>query len=467
MPRLMRCLYCGLLQDEPAGVKACERCGGELAFEGEGKPGSKDSYLLARMELDQVLGPSGRNFDRHLLITLQTPVEIPKEHTLPAPAGRPALTFAAVLDISGSMGGGKLAQAKEAVRRALAHLREGDVFSLVTFESKVRCVYEPAEVSAQTRKVVNSLLDKIKATGMTALAGGLEMGIRKALASQKENTLVLLLSDGQANVGETDLEKVGYQATLAREKGLIVSTIGLGMDYNEALMSEIATQGGGRFYHVSTAAQIPAYMAGELGEVAAMAAKEVKIHLDLPRGAVASPFSAAYPAQQDGQETVINVGDIPVDLELEIPIRLAIPANPAGSRLPVTGRVTYKSPAGSPIEVELNQVTVRCAAPEEYQFREGMVKQVAEVVFRHMKAANVLRFSRAASKNPAAVQQEIQHSSEALRAYADLLGEEQAVHEADEVHAMFMAPPAPEAMKFMVGESFRVMRKTRDFDKKK
>jgi len=466
MPRLMRCLYCGLLQDEPVGVKACARCGGELAFEGEGKPGTNGSYLQVRMELDQVIGPSGRNFDRHLLVTLQTPVEVPKEHAAPTPAGRPALTFVAVLDISGSMAGAKLDQAKEAVRRALTHLRYGDIFSLVTFESKVHCVFEPEEISAKNRKTAIGLLDEIHATGMTALAGGLDMGIRKALSSQKENTLVLLLSDGQANVGETDLEKVGYLATQAREKGLIVSTIGLGMDYNEALMSEIATQGGGRFYHVSAAAQIPAYMAGELGEVAAMAAKEVKVYLDLPRGAVAAPLSPAYPAQQNGQQAVIIVGDIPSDMELEIPIRLTIPGQTAGTRLPVEGSVTYKSPAGSLLEAVLNRVTVRCATHEEFQLREGVVKPVAEVVFRHMKAANVLSFSRMASKNPAAVQQELQRGSDELRAYASLLGEEQAVSEASELYEK-MASPSPAAMKFMVNESYRVTRKTRDFDEKK
>ena len=58
------------------------------------------------------------------------------------------------------------------------------------------------------------------------------------------------------------------------------------MDYNEALMVEIATQGGGRFYHVQDAAQIAAYMAGELGEVADLAARDAKIELELPAGTV-------------------------------------------------------------------------------------------------------------------------------------------------------------------------------------
>ena len=50
MPRLMRCQYCGLLQDEPSGVKTCARCGGELAFEVEPPPDERASYVRAQME---------------------------------------------------------------------------------------------------------------------------------------------------------------------------------------------------------------------------------------------------------------------------------------------------------------------------------------------------------------------------------------------------------------------------------
>ena len=53
----------------------------------------------------------------------------------------------------------------------------------------------------------------------------------------------MLLSDGQANVGETDIERVGCAVREARTKGLVVSTLGVGADYNEALMSEIAGAG--------------------------------------------------------------------------------------------------------------------------------------------------------------------------------------------------------------------------------
>ena len=112
------------------------------------------------------------------------------------------------------------------------------------------CAIEPAVISDHTRRVFERALGKIKAGGRTALCGGLELGLEKAAVQKQENNLVLLLSDGQANEGETDIEAVGERAYRARQQGVIVSTLGVGADYNEALMVEIATQGGGRFYHV-------------------------------------------------------------------------------------------------------------------------------------------------------------------------------------------------------------------------
>jgi len=54
----MRCLFCGLLQDEPEGVKTCQRCGGELAFEDAQTISEGRSYLKTQMELDQVNAPA-------------------------------------------------------------------------------------------------------------------------------------------------------------------------------------------------------------------------------------------------------------------------------------------------------------------------------------------------------------------------------------------------------------------------
>jgi len=185
-----------------------------------------------------------------------------------------------------------------------------------------------------------------------------------------DTDLTLLLSDGQANVGETDLEVVGNLAKNAADTGVTVSTLGVGAEYNEALMTEIATQGKGRFYHVQSADEIVPYMTGELGEAADLAARDVKIHIQLPKGAALIPLSAAYTCEIINNKAVISIGDIPADLEVEVPLRLTLFSGKENARIPVEGEITYLSPAGENLKTGLNQVTVRFV--KQKQFRVAM-----------------------------------------------------------------------------------------------
>jgi Ca-activated chloride channel family protein len=266
-------------------------------------------------------------------------------------------------------------------------------------------------------------------------------------------------------VGETDLEKVGQQAWQARQQGLLVSTLGVGPDYNEALMTEIATQGGGRFYHIENANKIPAFVAGELGEVAALAARDARIQLAIPKGATLIPLSAAYPVQQVGEQAVVSVGDIPCDTELEIPLRLALLAQPAGAKLSLDGTLAFRSPAGNEIAIPINRVTVRFMEPGAFQLREGMILPVAERVFVQMKATSVLGVARIRALEPQDAEQKTESIMTSLGAYADLLGEgraEKEMHAVKEQFASFAASPA--AAKQAVANAHRSMRATKDFN---
>lgn len=464
MPRLMRCEYCGLLQDEPGGVKICAHCGGTLCFEEAPSSGKGLSYIQAEMELDQVAAPAGRNVDRYLMLTLRTPAELPSQEAAPTPTGRPMLNLAAVLDVSGSMSGTKIEQAKEATRQALHRLHDGDIFSLVIFSSEVKCIVEPTVINNHTRRTVESALREITAGGMTALDGGLELGLKKARKQKQEtNFVLLLLSDGQANVGVTDLEKIGYRAYQGRQKGFIVSTIGVGNDYNEALMAEIATQGGGRFYHVQRADQIGPYLTGELGEVAALAARGLIINLTLPAGATIFPLSAAYPASQGKGQATITIGDIPCDTELEIPIRLTLPTHPPGSKCSIQGTFRHRSPAGNTLTGALNRVTVRFKEAAAFTRREGVVVPVVERVLGQMKAAHVLNAAREMARNAPAAEQRFKTHLTTLREYATLLGEERAQQETANLEEQLTDLRAPAVAKMTVAAAHSAQRGTKRF----
>ena len=185
MARLMRCLYCGLLQDEPSGVKVCDRCGGELAF--EDKPPAA-SYVRAQMELDQITAPAGKDVERHIVLTVETPPQVPEGETAPTTAGREPLSLAAVIDVSGSMRGPKIEAAKEAVRQAISRLHDGDALSLVTFASEVSTAVEPRVVDKDVRAEATELVGQLQLAARRRCAAGLRRGSSRCWPIHRKRT---------------------------------------------------------------------------------------------------------------------------------------------------------------------------------------------------------------------------------------------------------------------------------------
>jgi Ca-activated chloride channel family protein len=340
----------------------------------------------------------------------------------------------------------------------------GDLFSLIVFSTEVRSLAQARPVNAAFYRVIESLLQEIDAGGQTALCGGLEMGIASAAEEAAGTRLVLLLSDGQANVGETDIEAVGRRALDARQKGITVSTLGVGLDYNEALMAEIAIDGGGRFYHIEKASQIAAYLTGELGEMASLAARDVQVSLNLPAGTGVQTLSAAYPVR--GHQ--VTLGDIPLRTSLEVVVRLQLPAQPAGSRLSMDGVVRCQSPAGRKWEVSLNRVTVRYREEPSWVLDEGVVKPVVRRVFRQMQAAGVLATSKAAARGAAEARKKQKGELAAMTRYAALLGEDegaaQELAESERVLGAMAAPAPGAASKRAMADATRRQRGSKNFD---
>jgi Ca-activated chloride channel family protein len=479
----MRCKYCGTLQDEPAGAKICVQCGGELGAElipYEDEPTRvSGSYVRAQLELDQIAAPAGQIVERHLVVTVETPAAVPPGEQARTQAGREPLSFVAVLDVSGSMQGDKIRAAKEAVRQAVNRLQDGDLFALVTFATDVQCPLSSWRIDTNLRQAVEGLLQAIRAGGQTALCGGLEEGIRQASTHRGDEihrgaNLVLLLSDGQANVGETDVEAVGQRAIDARTRGITVSTLGVGSDYNEALMAEVAIDGGGRFYHIADAERIAAYLAGELGEMASLAARNAAVDLHLPAGAGVQPLSAAYPVRGQTEGHTVTLGDIPTATTLEVVVRVLLPPQPAGSRLPIDGILRYQSPAGNALATPLNKVTVRYDQADLFAYAAGAVRPVVRRVLGQMQAAGVLSTAKAAARSEDDAHRQSAVALSAMRQYASLLGEDEKAREAlSESEAILheiadlqnaASPAQSQRTKAATHAAMRIQRGSKDFD---
>ena len=153
---------------------------------------------------------------------------------------RAPVNVAIVLDKSGSMQGDKIAKAKDAAIAAIGRLGSDDIVAVVAYDSTVQVIV-PATKLSDKQSVIEQIR-RIEAGGSTALFAGVSKGadeLRKFLDKNRVNR-VILLSDGLANVGPQSPSELGALGASLMKEGISVSTMGLGLDYNEDLMTKLA-----------------------------------------------------------------------------------------------------------------------------------------------------------------------------------------------------------------------------------
>ncbi len=192
-----------------------------------------------------------------------------------------------VLDRSGSMAGPKIEKARQAACAALDQLEADDFFSLVIFDDTVELLLPPERAgSREHRDALKERIGHIRPGGSTALYAGVQAGakqVRRFLDKERVNRVVLV-SDGLANVGPSrtrDLAALGHDL---REGGLSVTTIGLGDDFNEDLMTALAESSHANYYYVQDAEKLPGILTEELGAAGSRVADNVRIRVEVPAG---------------------------------------------------------------------------------------------------------------------------------------------------------------------------------------
>lgn len=197
---------------------------------------------------------------------------------------RTPVNVALVLDRSGSMQGDRIAGAKQAASMALDRLASDDVVSLVSYNHEVDIMRPAAKLGSHQE--LKRLINGLKADGRTALFAGVSEGarqVRKTLEDNKVNR-VILMSDGLANVGPSTPKEL---ADLGRElgsAGISVTTIGLGLDYNEDLMQRLAAASDGNHAFVEKPEDLTRIFNAEFGDALSVAAKDVTITIECKLG---------------------------------------------------------------------------------------------------------------------------------------------------------------------------------------
>ncbi|CAM3996313.1 VWA domain-containing protein [Cohnella lubricantis] len=222
---------------------------------------------------------------------------------------RAPINIGLVLDRSGSMEGLPLEFSKKACQYVTEQVSSSDVLSMVAFDDEVLTVFPPEKVTH--KDLLKKKIASIQSGGSTNLSGGMIQGAQYVHQSKQDGMVnrILLLSDGHANQGITDRQKLAQIAREYRSMGVGISTLGVGHGFDEDLMEGIADEGGGNFYYIERPDDIPSIFAKELQGVLTVVAQNVRMKLK-PTEYARITNVYGYQVTEDNGAMEMMLGDI-------------------------------------------------------------------------------------------------------------------------------------------------------------
>lgn len=242
------------------------------------KDQSASAPVNLRVELDRTTLPAGSTERAIVKIAFDTPRR-------PRPEARPPVNLSLVLDRSGSMSGEKIQQAKNAAIEAVRRLAADDIFSLVAFDNNVDTLIPAARVGSG--RELEARIRAIQPGGGTAIYAGVTQGaseLRKHSEDRRYVHRLILLSDGLANVGPSSPDELGRLGSALVQEGISVTTVGVGLGYNEDLMARLADRSDGNTYFVASSNDLPRIFNAELGDVLNVVARGIVLTIEFPEG---------------------------------------------------------------------------------------------------------------------------------------------------------------------------------------
>lgn len=223
------------------------------------------------------------------------------------------LNISIVIDRSGSMEGIKMGYAKRAAKGIIDQLKQDDIVSVVMYDTYVDTVQSPTNVIDKEK--IKARIDKITPRASTNLWGGAEQGYVYVEKNYKSDYInrVLLISDGNANTGLTDSTLIHLKVQKYKDDdGISISTFGVGLDYNETLMTDMAETGAGNYYFIDAPDKMTSIFNNELKGLLNVAAQNAQLKIKLPAGVT---LLKSYPLnfRQDGDEVIIKLRDLSSD----------------------------------------------------------------------------------------------------------------------------------------------------------
>lgn len=268
------------------------------------------------------------------------------------------LNFCLVLDRSGSMQGTKLASMKDATKRVIDILTPQDIVSIVIFDDQVETIL-PA-TSTSDKDAIKAHIDRIEEAGGTAMSGGLASGqveLRKNYTPDRVSSL-LLLTDGQTWGDEDQCRTIAREL---QQEGAHITALGLGSEWNEKLLDDLAEITDGTSDYIADPANITNFFQRAVQTAQGMVARDARLLLRLARDVTpravhrATPVIANLGYQPIGQsEIAVRIGDVESTNAASVVADLMVPPRVAGTFRIAQAELHY-TPLGSESEQIIKQ----------------------------------------------------------------------------------------------------------------
>ncbi len=247
------------------------------------------------------------------------------------PVRRP-VDLTVVLDRSGSMAGEKMNHALAALTRLLEDLTPADRLALVSYSDGASVHSGLTAMTPQNRQRMAGVIAQIRPGGGTNLGVGF-MAARELIPSVDDTLRVrhlLVISDGLVNQGITDPLRLGQMAADAGRRGISVGTVGVGSDFNEVLMTQLADQGQGRYYFLENPVAFAGLFTEEYRRLGTLAATDLRLEIERLDG-VTLVDAAGYPIESAGGRWVVRPGNIKAGDTRTLYLTFRVPTKEVGS----------------------------------------------------------------------------------------------------------------------------------------
>lgn len=298
---------------------------------------------------------------------------------------RAPLSLVIVIDRSGSMGGKPLVDAKQAATKLVDQLASTDAFSIVTYSSADETVAPMAIATEAAKQRARAAIEMIVDEGGTCISCGLDRGNAELAASPIRGGLrrMVLISDGQANEGIWDRDELADHAVATAQSGISISSVGVGLDFDEVTMVRLANVARGNYYFVEDTSGLAAMFARELGGLDDTIATNAKLVLtESPYARITEAYG--YPLGHVGDHAIIPISDLRAGETRKVVVRMHV-TPPAGAAVPLAKvELGWTTPASGALRRAGTQ------AIAEVDEAEGVIDQDTLLSIERARSARAL-----------------------------------------------------------------------------